>query len=40
MHLYYLLVSIGYKVSVNCRNYKENIFRLTATKNSQRKTPN
>ena len=33
MHLYYLLKSLDYNVSINCRKDKENIFRLTYTKN-------
>lgn len=38
--LYYLMRKLGYNVSLNTRKDKENIFRLTITKKSQRKTSN
>jgi len=40
MGFYYLLKSLGYKVSINSRTDKLNIFRLTATKSYQRKDTN
>ena len=37
---YYILLRMcGFSVSLNCRNDKSNIFRLTWTSNSQRKSP-
>jgi len=38
--LYYLMKSIGLKVSVNTRKDKNNIFKLTGTNKKQRKHPN
>lgn len=38
--LYYLMKKLGYKVSLNTRTDKEKIFRLTITKNNQRKISN
>ncbi len=35
-----LAQSIGYKTSINIRNDKPNIYRITCTKNYQRKNPN
>ena len=40
MGLYYLISSLGYNVSINIRDDKQEIYRLTATKNTQRKNPN
>jgi DNA polymerase elongation subunit (family B) len=37
--LYYLATSLGYYVSINTRKDKPNIYRLTCTKNKQRKCP-
>lgn len=39
-HICWLANSIGYKTSINIRNDKQNIYRITATKNYQRKDPN
>jgi len=39
-HLCWLANSIGYKTSLNTRKDKPNIYRITATKRSQRKNPN
>ena len=38
-HICWLANSIGYKTSINIRNDKQNIYRITATKNYQRKDP-
>ena len=38
-HICWLANSIGYKTSINIRNDKQNIYRITATKNNQRKDP-
>jgi len=38
-HLYYLLKSLGYTCSINTRDTKSNIFRITATIGKQRKNP-
>lgn len=38
--LYFLMRKLGYKVSINTRNDKEDIYRMTLTKNKQRKTNN
>jgi len=38
--LYFLASSLGYKVSINIRKDKPNIYRLTCTKNPQRKKEN
>ena len=38
-HICWLANSIGYKTSINIRNDKLNIYRITATKNYQRKDP-
>lgn len=38
--LYFLASSLGYKVSINIRNDKPNIYRLTCTKKEQRKKEN
>lgn len=40
MQLYYLLKSLGYKVSIMIRNDKPNIYKLTATIGKQRKDTN
>ena len=36
--LYYLATSLGYNVSINIRNDKPDIYRMTCTKNKQRKS--
>ena len=38
--LYYLNKSLGFNVSINTRNDKRNIIRLTSTQSNQRKDPN
>lgn len=38
--LYYLMKSLGYKCSINTRDDKLNIYRITATTTKQRKNPN
>ncbi|MHA2391161.1 MAG: DNA polymerase domain-containing protein [Promethearchaeota archaeon] len=40
MGFYYLLASMGYKVSINSRLDKLDVYRLNATKSNQRKNPN
>ncbi len=40
MGFYYLLSALGYKVSINSRLDKLNVYRLNATKSYQRKNPN
>jgi hypothetical protein len=37
MYFYYLLKSMNYNVSINNRFDKKNIFRITYSKNTQRK---
>ena len=39
MGFYYLMTSLGYKVSINSRLDKLDVFRLTATRSYQRKKP-
>jgi len=39
MGLFILAQRMGYNVSINCRNDKESIFRITLTQNNQRKDP-
>ena len=39
-HICWLANSIGYKTSINTRSDKQNIYRITATKGSQRKVGN
>ena len=39
-HISWLANSLGYKTSINIRNDKINIYRITATKGKQRKNPN
>ena len=38
-HICWLANSLGYKTSINIRNDKSDIYRITATKNKQRKEP-
>jgi DNA polymerase elongation subunit (family B) len=38
--LYFLMKKMGYNVSLNSRQDKENMLRITITKKNQRKTPN
>ena len=39
-HICWIAQSIGYKTSINIRNDKPNIYRITCTKNVQRRDPN
>mgnify|MGYP001486040754 CR=1 FL=1 len=38
-HIYYLATSLGYNASINCRNDKQDVYRITMTTKNQRKCP-